>query len=115
MFGIAGNGGCGVAGTVYIDHWGTACLTSGLQVKTNMWNHVAFTYDGTNVYFYVNGVSSAPIAQSLYDFDLGTLAIGCNLIGGSTTQPSFDGGIDEFRIYNRALTASEIQAIYAAA
>src|ERR1035441_4008517 len=114
MFGIAGNSGCGVAGTVYIDHWGTACLNSGLQVVRNTWNHVAFTYDGTNVCFYVNGVSSAPIAQSLYDFDISTLTIGCNLIGGSSTQPSLDGGIDEIRVYSRALSPPEIQAIYSA-
>jgi CubicO group peptidase (beta-lactamase class C family) len=114
MFGIAGNAGCGGTGAVYIDHWGTGCLNSDLQVVTNTWNHVAFTYDGSTVHFYVNGVVSAPITKSLYDFDLGTLTIGCNLIGGSSTQPSLDGGIDDFRIYNRALAPSEIQAIYTA-
>jgi len=114
MFGIAGNSGCGGTGAVYIDHWGTGCLNSGVHVMTNTWNHVAFTYDGTTVRFYVNGLSSAPITQSLYDFDLSTLTIGCNLIGGSSTQLSFDRGLDEVRIYNRALTPWEIQAIYAA-
>ena len=106
MFGISGGGGCGIADAVYIDHWGTACLDSGLLVLTNTWNHVAVTYDGATIYFYVNGVASVPITQSLYDFDLGTLTIGCDLIGGSTTQPSLDGGIDDFRIYNRALSPS---------
>jgi N-acyl-D-amino-acid deacylase len=114
MFGISGNGGCGSTDVVYIDHWGTACLDSGLHVLTNTWNHVGVTYDGTTIYFYVNGVASAPITQSLYDFDLNTLTIGCDLIGGSTTQPSFDGGINDFRIYNRALSPPEIQGIYTA-
>jgi uncharacterized repeat protein (TIGR02543 family) len=36
------------------------------------------------------------------------------LIGGSSTCPSFPGLLDEIAIYNRALSDSEIQSIYAA-
>ena len=38
-----------------------------------------------------------------------------NWIGKSafTPDPYFDGLVDDFRVYNRALTAAEITALYA--
>jgi len=43
---------------------------------------------------------------------LATYVIGGNAIGGSTTGASFNGLLDEIQIYDRALSAAEIEALY---
>ena len=72
------------------------------------------TYDGATLRFYVNGVAGASVNGSLYNYNLDTVTIGGNLIGGTTTKPTFNGLIDEISIYNRALSDTEIQSIYSA-
>ena len=65
-------------------------------------------YDGTTQRLYVDGaqVGSLAAAGAIVDVDLGALRIGGNSIWGEY----FAGLIDEVRIYNRALTQTEIQA-----
>ena len=86
------------------------------------WHHVAGTFDGTAVRLYVDGKqvgNGAPAALKI-DYNLpdgNDLFIGTVWPHGA--QPAhvtrgFTGSIDELSIYNRALSASEIQAIYSA-
>jgi hypothetical protein len=77
-------------------------------VVNNQWNNVVATWDGTNKRIYVNGVLKATSANLT-----GTItqnATGIALIGrhGSAGYP-FNGRIAQTQIYNRALTASEVQ------
>lgn len=78
---------------------GTAALS------TTAWNYLAVTYDGANLRLYVNGTLVTSRAQS------GAIATstGAFRIGGNTVWGEyFNGLIDEVRVYNRALTATEI-------
>ena len=74
------------------------------------WMHVAATYDGTTMRMYINGVeeSSIPgpvsIATNAVDFGIGAQSDGAN---------PFHGVFDDVRVYNRALSASEIAAFSA--
>src|SRR5438046_5653023 len=78
---------------------------SGLAVNT--WTHLAATFDGAMVRLYVNGVQVTSQAQATpLRATTGTLQIGADSYAGE----NFVGRIDEVRIYNRALTAAEIQA-----
>jgi Laminin G domain. len=72
----------------------------------NTWTHLTTTYDGTTLRLYLNGtqVSSTPTTGSLENTN-GALRIG----GHSVWGEYFAGLIDEVRIYNRALTPTEIQ------
>ena len=74
----------------------------------NTWTHIAVTYDGVTQRFYVNGVQVASRAQT------GSIAVGNGVLriggNGSFANEFFRGAIDEVRIYNRALTAAELQA-----
>jgi Concanavalin A-like lectin/glucanases superfamily len=76
------------------------------KLETNVWSHVALTFDGSHMRLYVNGslvdTTSAEGAWS----SSGPLSIGCS----SEFEDNFDGLIDEARIYNRALSAGEITA-----
>jgi hypothetical protein len=75
------------------------------QVALNTWTHVAATYDGATLRFYVNGtqVSSKALTGSMIT-STSPLHIGGNGVWGEW----FKGLIDEVRIYRRALSASEI-------
>jgi Fe-S cluster biogenesis protein NfuA len=98
-------------GQPYIDHWNFPEYRCNLALTSNAWNHVAMTYDGSTVQFYVNGVAATPVSGNLYDYTVGTYRIGGNTIGGSTTAASFNGLLDEIRLYPRVLTASEVQVL----
>ena len=84
-------------------------------VPTNAWTHLAATYDGSTLSIYFNGnvEASTPFSGIIFPgtFDLG---IGAALGGGGTNQGAavFNGLIDEPAVFNRALSAGEIQAIY---
>jgi N,N-dimethylformamidase beta subunit-like protein/uncharacterized protein DUF4082/concanavalin A-like lectin/glucanase superfamily protein/fibronectin type III domain protein/BACON domain-containing protein/Big-like domain-containing protein len=70
------------------------------------WTHLAATYDGANLRLYVNGTQVATRAQTgNIRASTGALRIG----GNNVWAEWFSGLIDEVRIYNRALTAAEIQ------
>jgi hypothetical protein len=85
---------------------GTNRVAESTALAANVWTHVAGTYDGSVVRLFVNGVQvasttvSGPISTST-----GPLRIGGNSLWGEY----FQGVIDNVRIYNRALTAAQIQ------
>lgn len=75
------------------------------QLPANEWTHLVATYDGQYQRLYVNGVEVAKQGQSgLINSSTGNLRIGGNVLWGEY----FNGYIDEVRIYNRALSESEI-------
>ena len=77
-------------------------------VVNNQWNNVVATWDGTNKRIYVNGVlraTSANLTGTVTQNTTGAAFIG---IYGGGGYP-FNGRISQTQIYNRALTAQEIQ------
>jgi prepilin-type N-terminal cleavage/methylation domain-containing protein len=84
---------------------------SSFPISVNTWTHVATTYDGSEQVLFKDGIQ-------VFRRDETGGAIGSNssklLIGarGHTSPRNFFGGmIDEVRIYDRALSQSEIQTI----
>ncbi|MDP2668718.1 MAG: LamG-like jellyroll fold domain-containing protein [bacterium] len=87
--------------------------STGELVSVNAWTHIVIVYDrgSFQAHYYGNGVfdSTQIISASFTD----TLNIaGSNIYLGSGSWNNFNGLIDDVRIYNRALSASEIQTIY---
>ncbi|WP_276134396.1 LamG-like jellyroll fold domain-containing protein [Polluticoccus soli] len=81
-------------------------------VHTNQWYCVIGTFDGTAFRIYVNG-DLRVIAPPQVPVPIGTstdgLSIGANIFGNASQYPYwFKGVMDDLRIYNRVLTASEI-------
>jgi hypothetical protein len=87
---------------------GTCCpfVVGPSVLPINTWTHVAGTYDGTTLRFYVNGTLAASLAATgAYQVDASPLWIGGNAVYGE----HFQGKLDDLRIYNRALSQAEIQ------
>jgi PKD repeat protein len=85
----------------------TQTLYGTTALPLNTWSHLAATYDGATVRLFVNGAQVGSRSQT------GTIATstGPVTIGGDPDYGQhWTGLIDEVRIYNRALSASEIQA-----
>ena len=93
-----GGGGAWGSGTPV---YGTAALTA------NTWTHLTLTYDGVNLRLYVNGTLVATQART---GNMPTSANPLQFGGDSTYAQFFQGTIDEVRVYNVALTATQIQA-----
>jgi hypothetical protein len=82
----------------------SAVGTSALPLNT--WTHLAATYDGAMLRLYVNGVQAGSRGQTGNILpSTRALRIGGNAVWGEY----FNGVIDDVRVYNRALTAAEIQ------
>ncbi|HZF18150.1 MAG TPA: LamG-like jellyroll fold domain-containing protein [Burkholderiales bacterium] len=84
---------------------GNQNLIAPTALTLNAWTHLAATFDGATVKLYVNGTQVASQAQTTpLTATTGTLQIGADSYG-----EFFAGRIDEVRIYNRALSVTEIQ------
>jgi len=81
------------------------------SVTANLWTHVAVSYDGARVAFYINGQAESVDAQFIYN--QGTVKDEALLLGakGSAGEQCFDGLMDEVRLYNRALTLREVRGL----
>jgi hypothetical protein len=78
------------------------------------WQHVAIALGGGTATLYLNGAQVGQnTAMTLSPSSLGTA--NQNWIGRSQfpVDPFLDGKIDNFRIYGRALSADEVQTLYA--
>ena len=101
------------------DYWeGNSCDTSQAACTSDSvpaagdLAHVSVVYDGTNVTLYVDGTEILSDALGLPTFTGHTWVLGVDNDGGSLTSDSFDGLIDEVRIWDRALSASEVSCLY---
>src|SRR5207248_6431072 len=73
------------------------------------WQHVAATYDGSTMTIFVNGVAvGSTAATGTINSVTNDLVIGRNIVNGQ----SFPGLLDEVELFNRAVSQSELQAIY---
>ena len=91
-------------GQAYVGGERNARATAALPVNT--WTHLATTYDGANLRLYVNGTQAATTALSgAMAVSTGPLKVG----GNALWSEWFAGLIDDVRVYDRALSATEIQ------
>jgi hypothetical protein len=86
---------------------GQEAFCSAQAIPLNTWKHVAVVRSGNEIRIYIDGVlSSGPFAFTRTPTaNAQPLSIGSNAY-------SFDGVMDNVRIYSRALTAADIAALY---
>ena len=93
------------------DRTGTNATTvrSTTVAQKNVWYHVVGVLSSDQIAIYVNGIREDEKARPLFtDTHTTDLLIGANITQGAHV----DGLVDEVEIYNRALSAAEIQAIF---
>ena len=87
-------------------------ILSTTTLGRNAWHHVAVTIGNTEVALYVDGkVVASSTSMTIRPMDINPVR---NYIGRSqfVSDPRFKGNIDDFRIYNCALSAENIAKIY---
>jgi hypothetical protein len=79
-------------------------------IQPGVWQHIVATYDGFTEKIYIDGVSTSSAGNSSPLFyDTHAMQIGCDDNAGFGEH--FQGALDELRIYKRALSQAEIQAL----
>jgi len=88
-------------------------VTGSTWTSADEWHHIVGVYDGSYLRVYLDGSSdTTPVAYSDGIFDnSGDFMIGATDFESGTVC-EFDGLIDDVRIYNRALTSSEVEKLY---
>ena len=85
------------------------------SITLGTWQHVAVTYDNTSAanrpVFYVNGAVVATNVDTTPSGSASPDAASILAIGHAGQTRNFDGAIDDVRLYNRILSAAEIQAL----
>jgi hypothetical protein len=108
-----GGYGCSASGGELQFHVGDNTLAEVCSAKTTyndgQWHHVVAMYDGTQAKMYVDNVLSVAANRTAVLANSSVLTIG-NYSGGARVFP---GTLDDVRLYNRALSTSEIAKLYA--
>lgn len=111
------NGGNSLYSAITKASWSAESkLTAGSQLTPGEWRHVTVTLDGATgtMVLYVDGVEAARTTTTvkpseLYDANKDYSGyIGKSLYA---PDPSFGGEVDDFRIYDRALSAAEVMEL----
>lgn len=98
-----------VGSGIYTNPW--TWLTGNTIIQPNKWSHIAMTYNGSEIKNYLDGKvdGSTPKTGTMISYE-GNVQIGYGTPGFGQY---FNGGMDEVRIYSKALTSAEIQKHYA--
>jgi chitodextrinase len=100
---------------VFTTHAGGNCcsdMDSGTPLTVGTWTHIVMVHDGTSDIIYYNGVKvNEKTVTGTLDKTKYPLGMGWDPIDQSG---DFDGALDDIQIYNRALNAAEISALYTA-
>ena len=83
--------------------------TTGLSA--GVWTHLAVVLSSGQGRLYVNGTLAAGPSAILRPADLGNIDYAFIGKSGFPADPMFDGQVDEFRVYSRALSDSEVLAL----
>ena len=107
-----------------MDSQGSADQYSQVSVSNNVWQHIAVSYDSNSStkYFYINGSldsshvvhGNRPLgSKNLTRYGtIGTTNEDTSYNNGGTRGGFFQGEIDDLRLYDRKLFASEVTQIY---
>lgn len=97
----------GTSSVVFSMDTGAEAQSVSIAVSTGQWTHIAVVWTGSTLTMYKNGVAGTPVSIS------GTFDGNANPIRfGAPNTDGYNGLVDEAKIYNRALSTSEVTARY---
>ena len=97
----------GVTGYLFNESTSRHNFSSSTGTNDIFWHHYALTYNGANIILYIDG-EEAFRTQMTGDVTTNTREL---IIGRGLSGNCFDGLIDEFKIYTRALSPQEISEL----
>lgn len=97
----------GISGSINTEA-GSKTVKAEKVVDDTGWHHYTITYDGSAVIAYVDGIERARAELSGRIRRDASRAV---VIGRNPWGDSFEGLMDDFRIYDRALSANEIRTV----
>lgn len=110
--GIRSEGPDANADNIHFGGWGgTQDISDAGTVAPSTWTHVTWQYDGTEAVVYVNGVETArAVKNNITDPALAVIIGGHGRDAADPAGQSFNGLLDDVRIYDEALTLGEINS-----
>jgi RHS repeat-associated protein len=91
---------------------GSSKAVDGTTVVTDgKWHHIVGTADGTNAVLYIDGVQDGtfPVGATYTGYTVPDIFVG----GTNNSGIALSQTVDEFKVYNRALSATEVARLYA--
>jgi hypothetical protein len=88
---------------VRVGTWAGDRLTSGTSISSSTWGYTFWTWNGTTLISYTNGIADGTATG--FSFNISSLSA---TIGNASNTQFFRGRIPQVSIYNRALTATEV-------
>lgn len=85
------------------------CDTSSFTVPANKWSHIAVSWDGASMRYYVDGKLTSTVSYAV-------AGITISFIGNSNNDSwagRWNGILDEVRVYSKALGVAQIEKMYA--
>lgn len=85
-------------------------------INNGVWHHVVGTYDGTNLAIYVDGLletSNVPTISLAYPSGTDGFDLGAYIWVVATNNP-LEGDLDDAKVFDRAISADEVEAMFVA-
>ena len=93
-------------------HYGDRWFDTNGIIKKNEWVQCVGTWDGTVALIYINGQLSAKFKHTGSSIKADGYNTPVTIGSGRGSESYTAGSIDDVRIYNRALSAEEVKALY---
>jgi hypothetical protein len=87
-------------------------VTSDAAISTSTWHHIAVTFSSGAVKFYVDGEIASTVEMGSSSFNETSDGIKIGEREYSQASNDFKGKIDQFRLYGRVLSMSDVQQLY---
>ncbi|WP_284651351.1 LamG-like jellyroll fold domain-containing protein [Flavobacterium terrisoli] len=90
---------------------GGTTLTSATTLPNAEWHNIAVIYSSGSIKLYIDGVLDSTVNSAAPASSTNTFSIGAEYRSKSDTRNFFKGDIDEFRLWDKAITLTELKFV----
>ncbi len=95
-------------------HWTTTYYESGLEFNRDEWTLIALVIEPTKATFYAGGVGAVDLSSQVRDYNHSKLTLNVLSVGQdiNSSARSFRGEMSDVRLWNKALSASDLELYF---